>query len=214
MELLEAIKSRRSTRVYTDQLVSIVVVEELVNIAANAPSACNRRSWRSILIQKRSSLNWLYNYGGSAVLNCCSQALLVCYEAVTENSEWDDNIQSAAAFIAYFQLLAHERGVGSCWICHLPPKNEVRAYFSIPPEFTPVAVVTFGYYQPERTLPVRKVVSQKIVSLEKWDFDEISENSTEKVSLFRKILRKIYYSLPFRPLLRPFADRYEKKFDE
>lgn len=214
MELIEAITGRRSARAYAEELVSFDTVKEVMETAANAPSACNRRNWRCILIQQRASLDWLKSQGGSSVLNGCAQALLVCYEADTENREWDDNIQSAASFIAYFQLIAHERGIGSCWICHLPPKKEVMDYFSIPSEYTPVAVVTFGYYRTGSSLSPRKETSKKILSLEKWDFDDLSSDVSEAVSLARKTLRKIYYSLPFRSLLRPFAERFEKKFDE
>lgn len=214
MELIEAIMGRRSARTYSGELLSFAAVNDLVELAANAPSACNRRGWRCILVQSRASLDWLQSNGGSSVLKNCPQALLVCYETDTENIEWADNIQSAAAFIAYFQLIAHSRGVGSCWICHLPPKKEVRDYFSIPDDYTPVAVVTFGYYLSDRSSPRGREVSKKNLSLEKWYFDDIGTDITERISPFRKILRKIYYSLPFRFLLRPVAERFEKKFHE
>lgn len=214
MELLEAIKSRRTVRCYSKRLVPFTTIEKLVEVAANAPSACNRQRWRCILIQVRASLDWLHSQGGSSVLKNCSQAIIVCYEADTENSEWLDNTQSAAAFIAYFQLIAHERGVGSCWICHLPPKKEVMAYFSIPAEFTPVAVVTFGYYQTDICSPLRESTVKKILSPEKWGFTDVPRYNSDGISMIRKILRKIYYSLPFRSLLSPIAGRYEKKFDE
>lgn len=214
MQLIDAINTRRSCRKYAAEKVHTAAVESLLEAAANAPSACNRRGWRSVLVQDRASLDWLFRSGGSTVLKDAQQALIVCYEADTENREWNDNIQSAAAFIAYFQLLAHDLGIGSCWICHLPPKVEVNNYFSIPGDFIPVAVITFGYYLPGNVTVQRETSGEKIVCYEKWTFSAQPNHLAAKVSLTRKILRRIYYFLPLRSLLRPLADRYEKRFDE
>jgi nitroreductase len=213
MDLLQAIRTRHSTRRYAADAVSKESVEELLELSANAPSACDRRGWRCILVQNQEDLAWLYLRGGSSVLQHTAQALLVCYESETENRAWSDNIQSAAAFIAYFQLIAHDRGIGSCWICNLPPLNEVSNYFDIPPEYTPIAVITFGPYPGEGSLPPRANNGQVILAEDRWNF-AAAEDNRSTVSAFRKQLRKIYFALPFRGFLRRWADRYEKKFDE
>ncbi len=213
MELLQAIMTRRSARRYA-AAVPPGEICELLELAASAPSACNRRGWRCILVQNREAMRWLYRQGGSAVFQTAGQALLVCYEAQTENSEWDDNIQSAAAFIAYFQLLAHDRGIGSCWICHLPPKREVSEYFKIPPAYTPVAVVTFGEYQKEYSDLVRGNKKPVPLFIDRWSFDAGEIDGLKSASQPRKLLRKLYYALPLRRWLRGWAGRYEKKFDE
>lgn len=214
MELLQVIHTRRSARCYAPAAVPLGIIEELLELAATAPSACNRRGWRCILVQRREDLDWLHLHGGSSVFRNTRQALLVCYEGQTENSAWEDNIQSAAAFMAYFQLLAHERGIGSCWICHLPPKREVSAHFGIPPGFTPVAVMSFGLYQSDISPQRRAVDKQVILCQDRWAFDIGDEGDFKVTFRLRKLLRKIYYSLPFRSLLSRWAGRYEKKFDE
>jgi len=214
MELLQAIHTRRSARRYAPAAVPLGTIEEMLELAAAAPSACNRRGWRCILVQHREDLDWLYRQGGSSVLQSTGQALLICYETQTENSEWEDNIQSAAAFIAYFQLIAHDRGIGSCWICHLPPKREVSEHFGIPSGYTPVAVVSFGPYQADISLQ-RKVVDKRVVLCpDRWTFDAGGEGGITVTFRLRKLMRILYYSLPFRSVLRRWTDRYEKKFDE
>jgi len=215
MELLQAIKTRRSTRRYDAKAVPAEMIAEILTLAAAAPSACNRRGWKPLLIQSRDQFEWLYLQGGSSVFQSSRQAILVSYERQTENSEWDDNIQSAAAYIAYFQLIAHERGIGSCWICHLPPKGEIGRYFSIPSTYTPVAVVTFGYYEEGYSLDSwRENPAPVTVSLDRWNFEDLREEHFNTNGYLRKLLRKIYYLLPFRSRLRRLAGRYEKKFDE
>jgi len=213
MELLQAIRTRRSTRRYAADAVNKERVEELLELSANAPSACDRRGWRCILVRNQEDLAWLYLRGGSSVFQHTGQALLVCYESETENSEWNDNIQSAAAFVAYFQLIAHDRGIGSCWICNLPPVKEVSKYFNIPPEYTPIAAITFGPYLEDEPLLQRAKSGQVILAEGRWNFAD-AEDGRIAVSRFRKQLRKIYFALPFRGFLRRWANRYEKKFDE
>jgi len=213
VELLQAILSRRTTRSYATTPVPYATVEKMVKIAANAPSACNRRGWRCILLQSREDLDWLYRIGGSAVFRNATQALIVCYGTDTDNREWNDNIQSAAAFIAYFQLVAHEQGIGSCWICHLPPMAEIMERFAIPAAYSPVAAVTFGYQADNNKSGERKESHpEKLLSQNKWNFPE--NEGCQRISVTRKLFRKIYYMLPFRVLFRGMAERYEKKFDE
>ena len=215
MELREAIGTRRTVRAYGDAPVPAELIGELVHQAMNAPSACNRRGWKFILVSKREDLDWLYRSGGSTVLKSTRQALLVCYQRKTDNAHWQDDIQSAAAAIAYFQLLAHEEGIGSCWICHLPPKHEVAAYFGIPAEYAPVAVVSFGYYKgsPAAVAPAGGH-PQRELAIDRWDFPANATAVVTATFRLRMFLRKLYYTLPCRGLFRRWAGRYEKKFDE
>lgn len=215
MELLSVIMTRKTARSYCDAPVSAEIITELVELAAAAPSACNKQGWKCLLIEKSEDFDWLFKSGGSSVFKTTKQALVVCYQNETDNSEWHDNIQSAAAFIAYFQLVAHDRGIGSCWICHLPSKRDISTYFEIPTAYTPVAVVSFGYYKEGRTASGKIAThSSRIVARHRWDFT--SEEATAgygSVFKLRKIARALYYKLPNRHWLRALAGKYEKKFD-
>lgn len=213
MELIQAVRTRRSVRRYSAE-VPLEKIDEMLALAAFAPSACNRRGWRCILVQGREDMDWLYLHGGSSVFQDSSQALLVCYEAQTENSQWNDNIQSAAAFIAYFQLIAHDRGIGSCWICHLPPKREVCKRFEIPQAYTPVAVVTLGEYQKEHSPQLRGDIETGFLFVNRWSLDVGGEEAFKTAYSLRRLMRKLYYALPFRGWLRGWAGRYEKRFDD
>jgi nitroreductase len=215
MELVEAIATRRSVRAYRQDPVDPALLEGLLRQAAAAPSACNRRGWKFLLIESRDDLDWLYNRGGSSVLKSAPQAVLVCYQSRTDNREWQDHIQSASAAIAYFQLLAHNAGIGTCWICHLPPKHEVAGRFLIPATYTPVAVITCGYplaaagaKHPDQSHPTG------LLAKGRWSFGDDAASESLLAYTVRRCFRAIYYALPFRSLFRRWADRYEKKFDQ
>lgn len=53
MDTLEAIKSRRSIRRYTDEPVSRDMLEEVIQAGRYAPSAENRQPWRFIVVTDR-----------------------------------------------------------------------------------------------------------------------------------------------------------------
>lgn len=215
MELTQAIQSRRSTRRYKDQLVPRPVVERLIALSTHAPTACNRRAWRFILIEQQHDLCWLYEQGAASFLKETKQALLVCYSSRNDNREWHDGEQSAAAAICYFQLLAHAEGIGSCWICHLPPKREVSRYFKIPSSFSPVALISFGYYDPVNPVVERVALTETILCDSRWDFPSPAIPVRDKAALvIRRLARGIYYLLPGRKFFRNYATRYEKKFPD
>ena len=57
MELMDAIKSRRSIRRYKNQPVSEHVIKELLDAAVWAPSASNVQPWGFVVIQDLSLIH-------------------------------------------------------------------------------------------------------------------------------------------------------------
>lgn len=214
MELAEALRTRRTVRAYQNLDVPDLLIEDLLRESTRAPSACNIRGWRFLVIRDQKQMRWLYESGSASFISDAPQAVLVCYDNRTDNSEWSDFEQSAAAAITCFQLLAHERGIGSCWICHLPSRNEICRHFSIPVGYTPIALVSFGYYLSDHMPKPRNLANDcRVVAFEKWDFDDEPKCFTSVLPLLvRKAIRRIYYLLPRRGWLRKYALKYEKKF--
>lgn len=214
MSLREAVATRRTVRTYADQPVPVETIEELLREATHAPSACNRRGWRFVLVDDAGDLRWLHEKGGSSVLARSKQALLVCYRCDSDNLAWRDMEQSAAAAIAFFQLLAHSRGIGSCWICHLPPRREVRRRFGVPRSYEPMAMVTLGYYASKQSVKVRDPGGEPILCRSRWNFDSEPGSPAAGFRLcMRRAARCLYYLFPKREWLRSIVLRYEKTFD-
>jgi nitroreductase len=214
VELTAAVRTRRTVRTYLDKPVPDELTEALLRESTRAPSACNIRGWRFIVIRDTDQLRWLYENGSAAFIKDAPQSVLVCYDNRTENSAWNDNEQSAAAAITCFQLLAHEQGIGSCWICHLPPREEVSLHFGIPVEYSPIALITFGYYRPGYAAEPRDLSGDaRMVAYEKWDFAQDVRVGLSGLAFHaRKLARRLYYLLPWRGWLRKHTLKYEKKF--
>jgi nitroreductase len=219
MNLEDALHNRKTVRSYAERQVPLETVKELISLAVQAPSACDRRGWRFILVKDKKLLRQLSDRGGASFIKKAPQALIVCYLSYSDNKEWADREQSAASAAAYFQLAAHERGIGSCWVCHLPPRREVRRMFGIPRDFRPVCCITFGYYaEKDRAGSTRGSdrAADAFVCLNRWEFTNSAPDSLRRLKrslLFRCILKKAYYLLPFRKYLRGIAERFERTFD-
>jgi len=213
MPLLDAIWTRRTSRSYSDQPVPDSLFSWLVEQSMNAPTACNEQQWKIVQIDDKDIIQDLYQRGSASFLQNANQCFLACYNKRSDNREWLDHIQSGAAFITTFQLLAHTMGVGSCWIGHLPNKSELQRMFDIHPVYEPVALVTYGFYRNKvKTLPRKHDVS-RIIMKNRFVSDHLVFDLSRS-TLFRTIGRYIYYKIPavFRRKLRHMTVPYEKKF--
>jgi len=213
MPLLDAIWTRRTSRSYAAKKVPQEVFDWLVAQAMNAPTACNEQQWKIIHIDDPDIITDLYERGSASFLLNAKQCFLVCYNHNTDNREWLDHVQSGAAFVTMFQLIAHCMGIGSCWIGHLPNKSELRRIFKIHRSYDPVALVSYGYYRNKvRTLPRKHDVGHII--MENRFFSDRLVLGPNRGTLFRTIGRYIYYKIPafLRRKLRNYTKPYEKKF--
>jgi nitroreductase len=213
MPLLDAIWTRRTSRAYSPEPVDRERFEWLVSVAMNAPTACNEQQWKIVHIENPEIIQDLYERGAAAFLQNTRQCFLLCYNRRNDNPFWHDHVQSGAAFITTFQLLAHTLGIGSCWVCHLPNKRELRRMFRIPRCYDPVALITYGYYRGKMKIMPRKHSATRIVMYERFDSAGLLFASHRK-TLIRLVIRWLYYQVPaaIRRYLRPRSIPYEKKF--
>lgn len=213
MSLLDAVCTRRTSRAYRDEMVDEQTFEWLIQYSMHSPTACNEQQWKVILIDDPEIINDLYQRGSASFLQNVKQCFLLCYNKESDNLEWQDHIQSGAAFITTFQLLAHSVGVGSCWIGHLPNKSEVRRMFNVHWFYEPIAVVSIGYYRNKVNVLPRKHDVGHVIMKNRFEPGELVFGDRRR-TFFRTIARYGYYKLPvfIRRKLKPYLHRFEKKF--
>jgi nitroreductase len=213
MSLIDAILTRRTSRVYAEQPVPFELFERLIEAASHAPSACNEQRWKIIYIDDRAILDELYARGSAAFLKNVRQAFLLLYNRYTDNLKYQDHFQSGASFIATFSLLAHAVGVGSCWVCHLPNRGELRRFFQIDSHYDPIALVSFGYYKSKLKARPRKRPAGELISRNRFDFPVLQFSGAKNIPM-RRLAMGVYYAIPpfLRKRLRRLSMPYEKKF--
>lgn len=216
MDVIEAIKKRRSVRRFKPDSIPADLIKKVIEAATWAPSACNVQGWRFIVIDSQKIKQEIVNQGGSAVIKAAPAGVLVAYDKRTKNIEYQDYIQSGAAAIENLLLAATHFGLASCWICHLPPKRKIRQILKIPESFSPLAYVALGYQQSEPREVARIHPLDALIGYNAFN----SQTSQEEISglklFFYRILRRFYYILPLflkKRFLNKFIDkRFVKKF--
>lgn len=213
MPLLDAVSTRRTSRSYRKEPVDLATFEWLIANAMHAPTACNEQQWKVVYIDDPAIIQDLYERGSASFLQNIQQCFILCYNRESDNLEWADHVQSGAAFITTFQLLAHSVGVGSCWVGHLPNKSEMRRIFKIHSFYEPIALVTFGYYRSKSAMIPRKHDPARVIMHNRFDSTGLVFKDRRR-TLFRTIARWGYYKIPafIRRRLKPYLKSFEKKF--
>ncbi|MDW7710727.1 MAG: nitroreductase family protein [Deferrisomatales bacterium] len=151
MELLEAIRTRRSVRDFRPDPVSRELLEAVVDAAHWAPSGLNNQPWRFHLVQDPAVLEGLAactRYGH--VLRSARAAVAVFLEG-SASYHRDKDCQGVGACLQNLLLAAHGLGLGSCWLGEiLNRRHDVEKLLGAPVSCELMAVVALGYPARER----------------------------------------------------------------
>ncbi|MFQ6050879.1 MAG: nitroreductase family protein [Candidatus Hydrothermarchaeota archaeon] len=161
MDVIEAIKERRSVREFTDDDVSDEIVREILDCARWAPSGINNQAWRFIVIKNnetKEKLSKLTHYGRiireSKVCIAVFLDLNVMYDRTKD-------VQSIGACIQNMLLAVHALGLGAVWLGEiLKNKEKVREILEAPEFYELMAVVALGYPKPKKRTSSRKDLSE------------------------------------------------------
>lgn len=216
MDFISLIKSRRSVRFFQEKKVDQGIVRKIIEMGTYAPSACNMQGWRFIIVDDPNKKQQIVDMGGSILIKNAPLGILVLYDNRTKNNEYADDVQSAGAAIQNLLLATHSLGLASCWLCHLPPKKQLRKVFNIPNTMSPVSYLIIGYPKNQVIDMPRKYSLDQIISYNVFS----SRMSIEKINQFnlliKKILIKIYWLTPVfikKKWLNQYLDKnFVKKF--
>ena len=147
MNIMDAIKARRSIRSYKDQPVEPAKLQQVLEAARLAPSASNRQDWKFIVVQDQQMRE--------ALANAChnqkfvSQAPVVIAVCSTNPTRTMASGQPAAAVdlaiaVDHMTLAAVELGLGTCWIGAFDAPA-VAKILGVPSDAAVVHVLPLGY---------------------------------------------------------------------
>ena len=171
MELKDCILSRRSVRKFLDKPVDRAILDQVVSVAAYAPSWKNTQISRYIAIEDRSVLDTICrDFLPEHNANIVSGApLLVAQTFVKSRSGFErdgsyttarkDGWQHYDCGIAAqtFCLAAHDAGLGTV-IMGIFPHEELGAFLNVPEEQELMALIAVGWPDQEPNAPKRKDV--------------------------------------------------------
>lgn len=151
MDVMQAIKERRSIRRYAAGEISDAVLQQLVEAASYAPSAHNGQPWEFCITRdaaKKAALAAGRRYAAflpeaGAVIAVCAKLGRARKAGIADALPYFE-FQDTAAAIQNLLLAALSLGLGTCWVGDFDEKT-VQAVFQIPAEYVPVAVIAVGY---------------------------------------------------------------------
>lgn len=169
MDVMEAIKKRRSIRNFKDLDVEQVKLEKMLEAGRLAPSASNRQEWRYVIVRDKQTRKKLAQAASGQTFVAQSPVVIVCC------AETDEHVMSCgqecypidlAISIDHMTLAAVELGLGTCWIGAFN-ENEVKEILNIPGIIRVVNLLPVGYPAYESS-PVSRKGLKEIIHYEKW----------------------------------------------
>jgi nitroreductase len=170
MDVMEAIRLRKSVRDWAMRPVEEAKIEAVLEAARLAPSASNRQEWRFVVVtdggtRKKlaaAARNQAFVGEAPVVIACCA--------------ETDGHVMSCgqpcypidvAIAMDHMSLAAVELGLGTCWIGAFD-EGKVKEILGIPPAVRVVELMPLGYpADPSPKAKSRKPLSE-LVRWEKW----------------------------------------------
>ena len=150
MDAIEAMKTRRSVRVFEAKPVPREILEEVVDCARLAATAINVQPWEFIVVthaETRRKLSQMCDHG-----LFIAQAP-VCIVVFCKETKY--YLEDGSAATQNILVAARARGLGSCWVAgdKKPYAEAVRELLGAPPEMKLISLAALGYAAEVPTQP-------------------------------------------------------------
>lgn len=146
MNVLEAIKTRRSIRKYTGKLIDDKDLELILKAGFQAPSAKNLQPREYIVIKDQNSLELITEFHQYAKMGPSAGCGIVVCGDKSKQESMRLLVADCSASIQNMLLAAHGLGLGAVW-CGIA-REELADKFSklldLPEEITPIGMVVIG----------------------------------------------------------------------
>jgi nitroreductase len=172
MDVLEAIKGRRSIRKYKEKKVPQRIIDDIIECGMNAPSSCNTQPWAFVVVKDKDKLEKLSKISKySSFVSNAPLCIVVCLTN-EEKSFSPNKYHSVACAVENMLLAIHAYGLGSCWTFvkdfdEVEVEQKAREILDIPKNVEVICMLPIGY--PDQT-PSQKSLKEKrdIVHTETW----------------------------------------------
>jgi nitroreductase len=164
---VQTIFARRSIRKYTDEPVSEIDTETLLEAAMAAPSSSNRKPWHFVVVTERQTLDNLaeaHPYG--KMLFEAPLCIAVCGDLSISEHAW---VQDCSAATENLLLAVTALGLGAVWLGVYPVEgrvSDVRRVLGIPEGVVPLNLIAIGH--PAEEKEPRTQYDERRVHRERW----------------------------------------------
>jgi nitroreductase len=164
MDVLEAIRVRRSIRKYRPEPIPKDKLETILEAARLAPSAANRQPWRFIVVQQEERKKDVAKAANDQTFLGDAGAIVVAVSDPEKSARWHEKDTMIA--LEHMVLEATALAYGTCWIASFD-EDEVKSLLKIPARMKVVALLPIGVPDEKPAARQRKELSE-IVFKEEW----------------------------------------------
>lgn len=184
METLEAIRTRRSIRKFSDRPVEAEKLQAVLEAVRQAPSWSNLQCWRLVVVTKQevrekiSELSFVesffavYGYKSNPAQKGLAQAPIVLVACAVPSKS--GNLHGQQYYMAdmgiatqNLMLAAHDQGLGTVFV-GVYEEDQIKELLGIPEEIKIVGLFPLGYPAGEaKSGPPRKPL-EELVHYEQW----------------------------------------------
>lgn len=164
MEMIEAIKTRRSIRQYKDKPIPKDVLEKLVDVGRFAPTARNVQPWEFIVITSPETLKKIGELAENARFVAQAAACIAIFCSDTKYY-----LEDGCAATQNILLAATALGIGSCWVAgdKKPYCSQISNLLNVPQTFKLVSLIALGY--PEAKNSFRLADKKSLEDVIHWE---------------------------------------------
>jgi len=154
MDALEAIKKRRSVRVFTGASIPREDLEKIVDAGRLAATGSNRQPWDFIVITDREMIDRLIVVG-----KWMKKAAAIIAVVLDPYSRWW--VEDGSAAIENMLVVSTALGYGSCWVegDSLPHEEDFKVLLGVPKGKRLLALVPVGVAEEWPTIEKRPLES-------------------------------------------------------
>ncbi|MFC0414018.1 nitroreductase family protein [Cytobacillus solani] len=167
MEVIEAVKTRRSTRSFDPRVLPTEIMKDIENAILNSPSGSNAQESHFVIVQDERQIKNMKRFAPglsgnpAAIVVLCSNANESFIRGGKDSEEVLRFVNLGIA-AAYILLTAHSDGVGNCPVRSFH-KESIKRILDLPPEIEPELLISLGYAdrppRPKTSKHVQEVIS-------------------------------------------------------
>ena len=141
MEVLDAIKARRSVRAYSSTAVPDEVLDKVLEAGRLAPSAHNGQPWHFIVVKDEAKRQEMSKARWAKFLKEAPVLIVGCGDAKA-SPEWY-RVDTTIA-LQNMVLAATSEGLGTCWVGSFD-EGLIRRLLNVPDHMKTIAIIALGY---------------------------------------------------------------------
>ena len=171
MDVMEAIKSRRSVRSWQAKPIESEKLQRVLEAGRLAPSANNRQPWRFIVVTDEAVRRQLVHAANDqAFVGKAPVVLVGCAVETDRIMACGQHCYPMDLSIAMTQMMlaAVAEGLGTCWIGAFN-ELEVKRILGVPAEVRVVELMPIGYPDSANIPPRPRKSAQEFCIYERWN---------------------------------------------